>query len=545
MNKVRQSGSIRIYAFLFLVMLSMPVVASGVSTAQCSASITIRDTYVSGANVKTAKKTLTHSLQLKISSGRIIGFQYQSINTNTANDCGIQADRGDGRSKWVDQGPITFVTVPDPDVGDQVRVELRKIHNRYRLNLLETGADTCGESGALVGFAEIIPHHKRCELQEKVSSGGGDGAESDAVFKLLPRGSKFDPDIYDNYFSADLSGNGRNDVVGLFSPPKGLIIALQSAKRQFHPALIYENSMLKLNGVLAANKGRHGSGRIELSQSFSKWHWYGELSVVNGAVRVTHETNVDAVNPEKWVFRDFERASGKQRNGPNSKQVKFHMLVATPQLKPLTLDVGTDSKLWASATKMTVDHRNYAYFHPSRWHGSKDLSFSAQSQWSTKALFLRIKVHDDKVVQPFDGDKMLNGDHLELWVGRNQPKQFAISALAQLGDAQAIRQWYPKSDIGRVPGAKAVGRRTTYGYVVEVKLPLAALGIKAPSTGVVFTRHTNPVPFTIVVSDSDNAKSPRQDKAMASSQLTWGRPGTFGELYLVHQSSLPLFEVKN
>ncbi len=188
--------------------------------------------------------------------------------------------------------------------------------------------------------------------------------------------------------------------------------------------------------------------------------------------------------------------------------------------------IGGKLSEWQGIDRAMLDEKQYITYKPANWQGKDDLSAELMAQYDDENLYLAIKVTDDKFVQQFRGDEMLKGDHVELWFGTEKGTyQFGLSP----GDFKGLKPeavlWLPNvsSDNKQkvLKGIKVDSQRIEAGYNVEVKIPLANIGI---------TKETQSVRFTLVVSDTDDAANPEQDSLLTSSKLKWNKPETFGEL---------------
>ncbi|MEK7274243.1 MAG: sugar-binding protein [Candidatus Desantisbacteria bacterium] len=188
--------------------------------------------------------------------------------------------------------------------------------------------------------------------------------------------------------------------------------------------------------------------------------------------------------------------------------------------------IGGKLNEWQRVSEVILEEKQYITYKPDNWQGKEDLSTKIMAQRDDENLYLALKVTDDKFVQQFSGDKMLKGDHVELWFGTERGTyQFGLSP----GNFNNLKPeavlWMPNvssDDKQKILKGVMVGsQKTETGYNMEVKIPLANIGV---------TKETYSVKFTLVVSDTDDAANPGQDSLLASSKLKWNKPETFGEL---------------
>ncbi|MEW6096155.1 MAG: sugar-binding protein [bacterium] len=217
----------------------------------------------------------------------------------------------------------------------------------------------------------------------------------------------------------------------------------------------------------------------------------------------------------------------KVRKGEGEKVGKGVVFETKMVKKNIVIDSILSEWEWKDVKEIAIDKKEYVTYKPSNWQGKEDLSGIAMAQRDNKNLYLAIKVKDDNFVQPFTGDNILKGDHLELWF--ETPKgiyQFGISP----GDFEKLDSeillWLPgvstKKRQDMLRGIKIASIKTKTGYNLEAKIPLANLGIDS--------QKNKAIGFTLVISDTDNKAKPEQDTLLASSDLKWNKPETFGKL---------------
>jgi hypothetical protein len=171
--------------------------------------------------------------------------------------------------------------------------------------------------------------------------------------------------------------------------------------------------------------------------------------------------------------------------------------------------------------------RTYVTFGKKAWSGDADASMKVQVTGAGGKIRAVLKIQDDKFVPVSDGTDahaLLRCDHVEVWFcqgatagacGDSQVRQFGF-ALPTEASAPIKPIWlYPAKVHGTPPA-----RVTSESGSVLIDLDVAAMGIKKPSS-------KWRMPFTVVFSDSDDAKAGQQT-LVATSNLRRRDPGSFG-----------------
>jgi hypothetical protein len=171
--------------------------------------------------------------------------------------------------------------------------------------------------------------------------------------------------------------------------------------------------------------------------------------------------------------------------------------------------------------------KTYVTFGKKAWSGDADASMKVQVTGAGGKIRAVLKIQDDRFVPVPDGADaraLLRGDHVEVWFCQgatagacddSQLRQFGF-ALPTEASAPIKPIWlYPAKVHGAPPA-----RVTMENGSVVVDLDLAAMGIKKPSS-------KWRMPFTVVFSDSDDAKAGQQT-LVATSNVRRRDPGSLG-----------------
>ncbi|MFY1825011.1 hypothetical protein ACN47A_03795 [Myxococcus fulvus] len=132
------------------------------------------------------------------------------------------------------------------------------------------------------------------------------------------------------------------------------------------------------------------------------------------------------------------------------------------------------------------------------WKDADDLAFAWRVARVEDTLVLQVEVHDETVV-PRGAGTGVHSDHLELTLwqhrgwGSTRPEKRKLGVLLGAGGEVEVRDWTEKANV-MLPFLQGTWRAHPQGYEVTLVLPLAALGMTKPLTG---------VGFVMAVSDAD------------------------------------------
>lgn len=177
------------------------------------------------------------------------------------------------------------------------------------------------------------------------------------------------------------------------------------------------------------------------------------------------------------------------------------------------------------------------------WSREEDASLKIKALYDEDSLYLFVEVIDDELVFPSNPDEVLASDHLELWFDiwteeraetvsgyvaepwkREKDPFVSQIAVAQSASGQPlVERWLPdlSNDDQPLPRVNAAFFSSENVWVVETAIEWVEFG----SQGVL-----DYLSFTLVYSDSDNPSAPKQETLIATSQLRWAEPFTFGSL---------------
>jgi hypothetical protein len=164
-------------------------------------------------------------------------------------------------------------------------------------------------------------------------------------------------------------------------------------------------------------------------------------------------------------------------------------------------------------------------FGANRWKNASDLSGSVVVGWDVNNLYVAARIRDNAIVQPLSGEMLWKGDHLILLLDaprqegtREKKKIFQIglspgNLITGPGAiAPEVYQWTPVPR--SMTGAKIAARRTPSGYQIETAIPWSVLGIPEAHRGM-------RIGYDVMLSDSDSAADPDQDKVMSLLTSPW------------------------
>lgn len=320
-------------------------------------------------------------------------------------------------------------------------------------------------------------------------------------------------------------------------------------------SLTSENGMLSLSSSGGSNWHWEQTQKIRYEAGHFKVIGYtGNSSLVGGGISFGYDLNLNTLEAVRTYA--YEEDDGEQRGA-----VRFTNLMTQYASSPITIDGVLSEAAWLSARIANIRHSSAVVYKPENWTGASDLSFAAATLWDTGGLYVGLVVEDETVVPVESWDAILKGDHLEFWLDGattlvqwdvdNEPlRQKPDGNILQVGvgvpepgAAPIVRILYPE-DFQEPSEILAATSLTQTGYVLEMYLPLSIIEMLAPAhdewkwiTGFNFG-------LSLVVSDTDNPENRRQDCLMATSDVKWGNPYTFGIGHLVETYTVPDFPLQ-
>lgn len=300
----------------------------------------------------------------------------------------------------------------------------------------------------------------------------------------------------------------------------------------------------------------------------SNWRWeimqaarYTEG--VFSAITYTEHSSYTG-NDTAFTFTiDFQNLQGSRAynyaDGPAGSAWLSHIPINHAS-HPLAIDGSLHESAWQSAPATIIREASGVIYKPEHWSGPSDLNVSVKALWNAEGLYLGLLVEDDAVVPVESWERILKGDHVEIWLDfadslihwnadgwpvRRKPDSHTLQigvGLPEAGQEPVVRMLYPEQPEGasRTVAAAAI---TSTGYTVEIAIPSREFEAAVPdsdewqwSAGAVFG-------LSIIVSDTDNPDARGQDSLLATSGVQWGNPYTFGVGALVETYAAPKFPV--
>jgi hypothetical protein len=290
---------------------------------------------------------------------------------------------------------------------------------------------------------------------------------------------------------------------------------------------------------------KHTPAGFVVNSSSDNWFYMG---VFGGDAVTDYENNT--ISETTWI--DLTE-SGKEIK----EQAMEAVLLEITKGIELLVDGKSTEHDWRTGPRSKVADQEYVTFGQSNWSGPADLSFETAMRYDTKGLYLNIKVKDDKRV-PYK-KSLLACDHVELWFDldyskvamvdgdyelaelRTKPdaKTFQLAVLPKQGGACSFRQFYPEGkEQEDIEGMVGYSSETKDGWEIEFLLPFTVFeNIMQESMNTGDNAFMN---MTITISDSDNAEQPKQETMMATSNLKWGNPCTFGKAFFKERVRKPI-----
>jgi hypothetical protein len=170
--------------------------------------------------------------------------------------------------------------------------------------------------------------------------------------------------------------------------------------------------------------------------------------------------------------------------------------------------------------------------------GRSDLHGSLYVGWDVDNLYLGVEVTDDVHVQLRSGERLYEGDDVEIQIDADLLGDFDASSLSSddgqvglsAGDfgAQGPEAYIWRPASREQPGTKVAlaAQQTGSGYVLEAAVPWWTLGGR-PAV-------ETPVGFCLNLSDNDVPGTAQQQTMISTApKREWGDPMTWGTLILV------------
>lgn len=323
---------------------------------------------------------------------------------------------------------------------------------------------------------------------------------------------------------------------------------------------------------------------------------FESVTAATGDVVETHGRRSYLTHPVEAGFPVLERSAA----------FAVLSAVRDTRKQPPVLDGTLDDEAWASAPARRFSEPRWVVSGQDHWSGARDLSLTWRAVWRDDALWLAIEVEDDAPVRTTceDLDAPIQADRIELWfdLGTDQrmsgndealdehrrvyledPMRHApddqvlelVLAPIEGGGACAVRHLprgtrpaqgtavpprspeldepgdgtgdeptdvTPASIVVGIPGevrAAVIQNETGAGWRAEVVLPAAFFGTDDLMS---FEGRRTGIGLTVLAHDVDVPDRPQDATELATSELRWGDPYTFGILVMPrHPPQLPLF----
>jgi hypothetical protein len=195
---------------------------------------------------------------------------------------------------------------------------------------------------------------------------------------------------------------------------------------------------------------------------------------------------------------------------------------------------GSLASIGASPTTLMWNRPEQMVFGPDQWRDTDDLSGQLFLGWDRNFLYVAAIVTDDMVTQPYFGNELFRGDHLEVFIdvprGGKSVWQIGLSpgnfTQGPNYTPPEIVRWLPT--VGTVAGAKIAARRTGDGYQIEAAIPWSALGVEQVDLGL-------PLGIDVTLSDADEMFESQQATMASLLTSVWehGDPARMLETALV------------
>jgi hypothetical protein len=146
-----------------------------------------------------------------------------------------------------------------------------------------------------------------------------------------------------------------------------------------------------------------------------------------------------------------------------------------------TVSVDGDLEDWGSVRSIALDQSGMALVGGGQWSGPDDLGATVQALYDGTDLYVALAVRDDSVLAN-TASPVWDGDGIELYVNSPDPWDVAFASFAGGGEFWLGVAYSPSPqvwDVGRdqaIAAAEVALADTTDGYVIEMRVPWAALG---------------------------------------------------------------------
>lgn len=116
---------------------------------------------------ETEGKTYSIELQLALDKGRITQLAYSgSISTGVegqAYSCNLDTSNVEFLTAWTEKGPLTILTVTQPDRTDTIQIE--KKDKEFEVRFVDVGRYYCGFGAEFPAAVTLISDEEFCKVQ--------------------------------------------------------------------------------------------------------------------------------------------------------------------------------------------------------------------------------------------------------------------------------------------------------------------------------------------------------------------------------------------
>lgn len=282
----------------------------------------------------------------------------------------------------------------------------------------------------------------------------------------------------------------------------------------------------------------------------SAWRWghtytlryeKGEIKLIGMTSNNYHSVGGDSesfdinFNTMEYHLNDENMFAEKQNK--NEIDLWAKLIVGNKVNKKISIDGNINEDEWQDGISYEIDSKKFVTYNPEKWEGKEDLSFKTKLLWDNTALYIAVQVKDNNIVPTKKIKDIIHSDHIEIWIDFNNTK--VDSNMTQLLIPLMFNKGITKSN-----KAKYASSKTNNGYEVEIKLLFSDFLRKNPELkkkilgGQAFA-------FSLLVSDCDNNKNPKQKILMGTSQYKFKQRKTLGKCWLrkrYKKPTLPLLD---
>lgn len=361
------------------------------------------------------------------------------------------------------------------------------------------------------------------------------------------------------YDAGDFSGDGNNDlafvikpadkkkimIVYLFVDIDGYLTKVAKIPVKYFSMPLETGVNIKQNACYVTQKLKQNNWAIRGYRFDNGALFKVEDFKTEKIQSQTHET-MKNYSGLQALERYFETKSGRDKF-----RVKYMTLPCYPEDKQIV------KGYYNQVQSNDVDYVPAGAYY---WNGDKDCNLKIKSSYSHDFLYFTLYVKDDNILTP--DCEGCSSDFVELWFDMNQPGYNADRFSKKKGNKIVFREpstkgvycfsfnlgnflerkpylndfrttdKVPQSQRDALKSAKVSTNLIDSGYVVSIKLPVAALGIENLNVEENIIEYG----FSPVVHDIDNQYRPEEEKIISISTFDARNPKSFGSLLLIPNS---------